>query len=79
MGYAPLKGNVLAKTGSLPKNGVHALSGYVRCPGGRVVAFSILFNKSVKRKIEIRRFEEKVVLAVYKHGGEAARLAKLVQ
>ena len=77
MGYEPLRGNVLAKTGSLPNSGVHALSGYVRCKGGKMMAFSILFNKSRKGKVEIRRVEEKIVLAVYRHGEDAARLSEL--
>jgi len=77
MGYAPLKGNVFAKTGSLPSNGVHALSGYVRCKGGKMVAFSILFNKSRRKKVDIRRAEEKIVLAVYRYGEDAARLSEL--
>jgi D-alanyl-D-alanine carboxypeptidase/D-alanyl-D-alanine-endopeptidase (penicillin-binding protein 4) len=74
MGYAPLKGNVLAKTGSLANSGVHCISGYIRCGSGGTAAFTILFNKSQKGRVDIRRLEEKILVAIYRHApskGEA--------
>jgi len=78
MGYAPLAGNVFAKTGSLAASGVHCISGYIRCSSGRTAAFSILFNKSQKGRLDIRRLEEKILVAIYRYGPSANKAPESV-
>ena len=60
---SPLKGNVVAKTGSI--EGAHALSGYLRNKNGERFAFSILYNRSTGKSLPIRQLEEEILTLLY--------------
>lgn len=57
-----LTGHVFAKTGSI--EGVSALSGYVRGPGERVYAFSILCNDTHRSKISAHTLQDEICQAL---------------
>jgi len=59
----PLKGNVIAKTGTLSE--VHALSGYLTCASGRTVIFSIMADMHDPTTVADREAMDAIVAAVY--------------
>jgi serine-type D-Ala-D-Ala carboxypeptidase/endopeptidase (penicillin-binding protein 4) len=59
---APLKGKVLAKTGTLGE--ARALSGYVECASGRTVIFSIMVGNHLPQTNADREVTNKIVAAI---------------
>lgn len=57
------EGNVFAKTGSL--TGVSALSGYVRTRGGKLLAFSLLYNEVPGENGLAREHQDRIVNVLY--------------
>jgi serine-type D-Ala-D-Ala carboxypeptidase/endopeptidase (penicillin-binding protein 4) len=68
-----LEDRVVAKTGSIA--GVSALSGYVKGPGGRLYAFSVLCNDTNRSKVNPHELQDQVcqTLASWSPGGGGER------
>jgi len=60
---APLRGNVIAKTGTHSEG--RALSGYLTCASGRTVVFSILDDHHLPGTTADRDVMDKIVAAIY--------------
>lgn len=63
MRYAPVRGNVHAKTGTV--EGIRSLCGYVTAANGHKLCFSII-NQGVRSSREPRRFQDRVCTALAK-------------
>lgn len=61
---SPLKGRLLAKTGTL--GGVHALSGYLTAASGRALVFSIFCNHRRPGSEAERRTMDRIAEAIYR-------------
>jgi D-alanyl-D-alanine carboxypeptidase/D-alanyl-D-alanine-endopeptidase (penicillin-binding protein 4) len=62
MKRTPAEGNLKAKTGSL--EGVSTLPGYVRSLDGKTLAFSIMTNATVGDLARVRRFQDRLGIAM---------------
>ena len=65
--FKKLGTRVAAKTGSLKR--VSALSGYLRCAGGREIVFSLLSNRSPASGVHLKSLENRVIDLLADWGG----------